>query len=139
MGDCIEVRYSNQYHQGSWHMELSELLDDFEQSLRRRELSPCTIDAYRWGLHDLIFKAMAPARLTDVSHLTREVLEDWQDSQLERGWVPRTRGLAATAIRQFIRYGIDKEYIVDVKLERALAKIKQPDPEPHPIPEADLA
>ena len=119
-------------------MYLSELFDDFERSLRRRDLSPCTIDAYHWALHDLIEKSMRPAHLTDVAHLTREVLEEWQDSQIERGWVPRTRGLAGTAVRQFIRFGIDKEYIVDPKLERALAKVKQPDPEPHPIPEADL-
>lgn len=119
-------------------MRLTDLLDDFEQSLRRRDLSPCTIEAYHWALHDLIHKGMAPARLTEVSDLTREVLEEWQDSQIDR-WVPRSRGLAATAARQFIRYGIDKEHIADPKLERALAKIKQPEPEPHPIPEDALA
>jgi integrase/recombinase XerD len=119
-------------------MQLADLLDDFERSLRRRDLSPCTVNAYHWALRDLIEKAMRPARLTDVNALTRTVLEEWQDTQLERGWVPRTRGLAATAVRQFIRFGIEKDLIVDPKLERALAKIKQPDPEPHPIPEADL-
>src|SRR5258708_12649059 len=128
MGDCIEVRYSNQYHQGSWHMELSELFDDFEQSLRRRELSPCTIDAYRWGLHDLIFKAMAPAHLTDVSHLTRVVLEKWQDSQLERGWVPRTRGVAPTAIRQFIRYRLHHELISTLNPHPPPPHVNQPNP-----------
>jgi integrase/recombinase XerC len=120
-------------------MQLADLLDDFERSLRRRDLSPCTIEAYHWALHDLIVKAMAPARLTNVSDLTREVLEEWQDTQLERGWVPRTRGLAGTAIRQFIRFGIEKDLIVDAKLERALAKVRQPEAEPHPIPENDLA
>ena len=119
-------------------MQLTALLNDFEQSLRRRDLSPCTIEAYHWALHDLITKGMAPARLTEVSDLTREVLEEWQDSQLDR-WIPRSRGLACTAARQFIRYGIDKEHISDPKLERALAKVKQPEPEPHPIPEDALA
>lgn len=47
-------------------------------------------------------------------------------------------GLAGTAARQFIRYAVDEGKITDHKLERALAKVKQPDPEPHPIPEADL-
>lgn len=119
-------------------MKLTVLLDDFEQSLRRRELSPCTIEAYHWALHDLIIMGMAPARLTDTTDLTREVLEEWQDSQIDR-WTPRSRGLAVTAVRQFIRYGVNEDKITDLKLERALAKIKQPDPEPHPIPEADLA
>ncbi len=120
-------------------MQLKDLLNDFERNLRRRELSPCTIDAYHWALHDLINKAMGPAELTEVSDLSREVLEEWQDTQLEREWAPRTRGLAGTAIRQFIRFGIEKDLIVDAKLERALAKVKQPDPEPHPIPGIDLA
>lgn len=120
-------------------MRLTDLLDDFEQSLRRRDLSPCTIEAYHWALHDLINKGMAPACLTEVEHLTRDVLEDWQDSQIERGWTARSRGLAITGVRQFIRYGVNEDQIVDLKLERALAKVKQPDPEPHPIPEADLA
>ena len=131
-------RYSTD-HQWSSIMQLSDLFVDFERSLRRRDLSPCTIEAYHWALHDLIHKAMAPAGLTKISDLTREVLEDWQDTQLERCWVPRTRGLAATAIRQFIRFGIDQERILDPKLERALAKVKQPEPKPHPIPEDALA
>jgi len=130
-------------------VKLTILLDDFERSMRRRELSPNTIEAYHWALHDLINKTMALdlwAKSTDlvgpdpqVADLTREALESWQDSQLQRGWSARSRGLAVTAVRQFIRYGIDKEHIVDAKLERALAKIKQPEAEPHPIPEADLA
>lgn len=120
-------------------MLLADLADAFEQSLRRRDLSPRTVRAYHWAIHDLIEKAMRPARLVDVAHLTRSVLEEWQDSQIERNWTARSRGLAGTAIRQLLRFGIEKEYIVDLKLEKALAKVKQPDPVPHPIPEADLA
>lgn len=120
-------------------MLLTTLFEDFEQSLRRRDLSPNTIEAYHWALHDLIEKAMEPAGLVEITDLTREVLQEWQDTQLEREWVPRTRGLAGVAVRQFIRFGIEQELIIDARLERALAKIKQPDPEPHPIPEADLA
>ena len=66
-------------------MYLNDLLTDFELYLKRRELSPRTVDAYHWALHDLIHKAMQPARLTKVSDLTREVLTEWQDSQIERG------------------------------------------------------
>jgi hypothetical protein len=36
-----------------------------EQSMRRRELSPRTIANYHWALHDLIHKAMQPARLDE--------------------------------------------------------------------------
>lgn len=120
-------------------MELNTLLEQFERSMRRRELSPRTIRAYHWALRDLIEKAMRPARLTEVEHLTRDVLEDWQDSHIERGWTARSRGLAVTAARQLVKFGIANDYIEDLKLERGLARVKQPDPTPHPIPEEDLA
>jgi integrase len=118
-------------------MRLTDLADKFYDSMRRRDLSPRTINAYRWAIHDLVDKAMAPARLTEVTDLTREVLEDWQDAHVS-DWIPRTRGLASVAIRQFLKFGIENDYIADAKLPRALAKVKQPDPEPHPIPEEDL-
>lgn len=120
---------------------LTDLLADFEQSLKRRDLSPQTVHAYHWALHDLIDKAMAPARLHRVSQLTREVLEEWQDSHIERSFSPRSRGLAITSVRQLIKFGSEApkyELEMQPKLERALAKVKQPEAEPHPIPEEDL-
>ena len=123
-------------------MLLPDLLHDFEQSLIRRDLSPRTIRAYHWALHDLIVKGMRPARLHAVTDLTRDVLEEWQDSQIERGWSPRSRGLATTAVRQMIKFGDDApKYGRELapRLERALAKVKQPEAEPHPISDADLA
>lgn len=122
-------------------MLLNELLRKFELSLKRRDLSPRTVLNYHWALHDLIHKAMQPAGLVLVSDLTRDVLEEWQDTQLEREWAPRSRSLSVTATRQFVKFAIEGEYIIDPKqhLNRALAKVKQPDPEPHPIPNEDLA
>jgi site-specific recombinase XerD len=111
----------------------------FELSLKRRDLSPRTVKNYHWALHDLIDKFMAPKALVDVTDLTRQVLEDWQDTQIERGWGPRSRSLSVTAIRQFIKFGAEADHITDIKLERSLAKVKQPEAEPHPIPEEDLA
>jgi site-specific recombinase XerD len=118
---------------------LTELLHKFELSLKRRELSPHTVLNYHWALHDLIDKRMGAAGLVEVEALTQRVLEDWQDSQIERRWHPRSRGLAITATRQFIKFGVWNDYITDAKLERALAKVKQPEAEPHPISEEDLA
>ncbi len=120
-------------------MLLNDLLYRFELSLQRRDLSPRTVLAYHWALHDLIHKAMQPPRLVNVSDLTREVLEEWQDTQIERGWKPRVRGLSVTAVRQLIKFAIKNDYITDPKLEWALAEVKQPEAEPHPIPEEDLA
>lgn len=62
---------------------LRDLLNEFERSLRRRSLSPNTIEAYHWALHDLIDKTMCMEFLFRVDELTREVLEQWQDSQLQ--------------------------------------------------------
>lgn len=119
-------------------MRLDDLLNDFERSLRRRDLSPHTIDAYHWALKDLIVKGMAPAGLYLITDLSREVLEDWQDSLIERDFAPRSRSLAVTASRQFLRYLADKD-IIDSKVERALARVKIPEGTPHPIPKPDLA
>lgn len=122
-------------------MLLNELLHRFELSLKRRDLSPRTVKNYHWALHDLIHKAMQPAGLVLVSDLTRDVLEEWQDTQIERVWAARSRSLSVTATRQFIKFGVENDYIVDPKqyLNRALAKVKQPDAEPHPISNEDLA
>lgn len=122
-------------------MLLNELLHKFELSLKRRDLSPQTVKNYHWALHDLIHKAMQPAGLVLVTDLTRDVLEEWQDTQIERTWAARSRSLSVTATRQFVKFGIENDYIVDPKqyLNRALAKVKQPEAEPHPIPEKDLA
>lgn len=120
-------------------MLLTELLHKFELSLKRRDLSPRTVKNYHWALHDLINKQMAPDGLKLVSDLTRQALEDWQDTQIERSWAPRSRSLSVTATRQFIKFGAELDAITDIKLERALAKVKQPEAEPHPIPAEDLA
>ena len=120
-------------------MLLNDLLYKFELSLKRRELSPRTVKNYHWALHDLIGKHMAPDGLVEIADLTRQALEDWQDTQLERGWAPRSRSLSITAARQFIKFGAEHDYITDIKLERSLAKVKQPEAEPHPIPDEDLA
>ena len=122
-------------------MRLDALRSDFLLSLRRRDLSPNTSEAYKWALDDLIVKNMAPAGLHDHEDLTRIVLERWQDTQIDRDWSSRSRSLAVTGTRQFIKYLIDREDIqppVNSKLERGLARVKTPEGTPHPIPQAEL-
>lgn len=120
-------------------MSLDELKRSFLLSLRRRDLSPQTWKAYNWALHDLIAKFMAPKGLTQLGDLTRMVLEQWQDTFLDRPKPlrPRSRSLAVTAARQFIRWMVDQE-VIDAKVERGLARVKIPEGTPHPIPKADL-
>lgn len=120
-------------------MRLDDLLADFLRSLKRRELSPNTIEAYQWALHDLIGKGTAGWRPEQrvLANLDREALEAWQDSLLERSLAPRSRSLAVTAARQFLRFLMDKDYI-DSRLERSLARVKIPEGTPHPISKPDL-
>lgn len=76
-------------------MILGDLLAAFERALRRRALSPNTIDAYHWALHDLIHKTMYPDFLMHAGDLTREVLEQWQDSAPSSQWT--SLGLAGAS------------------------------------------
>src|SRR6266568_4268787 len=75
---------------------LDQVLEDFERAMLRRQLSPATVRTYRWSLQDL-FGGMKTAGLHDIRELTREMLEDWQDTMVERKWRPRSRSLAVTA------------------------------------------
>ncbi len=115
---------------------LDQVLEDFERAMLRRQLSPATVRTYRWSLQDL-FGGMKTAGLHDIRELTREMLEDWQDTMVERKWRPRSRSLAVTAARQFIRWG-DDHGLVDHRLEKALAHVKTPDGRPRPIKKDDL-
>jgi integrase/recombinase XerC len=96
----------------------------------RRELSPCTVEAYHWAFLDLL-------KTLGSIELTRELLEDWQDSMINRKLGPRSRSLAITATRQLIRWAVDRE-IMDHRLEKALVKVKVPDGQPHPISRENL-
>jgi len=115
---------------------LDQVLEDFERAMLRRQLSPATVRTYRWGLQDL-FEGMKQAGLRDVHDLSRGILEDWQDTMGERKWRPRSRSLAVTAARQFIRWASERD-LVDFRLEKALVKVKTPDGRPRPLPKADL-
>jgi site-specific recombinase XerD len=120
-------------HSATW---VDQMLEDFERAMLRRDLSPATVRTYRWSLQDL-FEGMKKAGLNDVGQLNRDILEDWQDTMVERKWKPRSRSLAGTAARQFLRWAAERG-VVDFRLEKVLAKVKTPDALPRPIPKADL-
>jgi integrase/recombinase XerD len=113
-----------------------QVLEDFERAMLRRQLSPATVRTYRWAMQDL-FGGMREAGLTDIRELTRDMLEDWQDTMGERKWRPRSRSLAITAARQLIRWAAERD-LVDFRLEKALARVKTPDGRPRPIKKPDL-
>src|SRR5438067_1243482 len=107
-------------------MTLEELAADAERELKRRERAQKTIDTYRWHWRTfLTFLAEQGATRTD--QLTRQLIYAWQDSlsELSLGR-PRTaagRALAATAVRQLLRFGAEWECI-DYRLTLAVARVK---------------
>jgi site-specific recombinase XerD len=115
---------------------LDQILEDFERAMLRRQLSPATVRTYRWSLQDL-FEGMKIAGLKDIRQLNRDILEQWQDTMVDRKWKPRSRALALTAARQLIRWADDRG-LVELRLEKALARVKTPDGRPRPIPSVDL-
>lgn len=116
--------------------QLDQLVDDFARSLIRQDRSPATIESYLWALHDLL-RFLAGRGVSDPSTLSRELLEAWQDALLPR-MNARSRSLAGTAVRQFIRWAADHD-LVDLKLALAIARVRRPRLLPRPIASADLA
>jgi len=126
-------------HSDGW---LDRVGDGFSRALLREDLSPKTVRTYGTGLKDL-FTYLRDQGVDDIHHLTRELLEGWQDDMRER--VPAlkssTRGLYATAARQLVRWAADRD-MVDLKLERAITGVrtrrKSDEEGRQPIDEEDL-
>jgi len=115
------------------YSRVANVIDGLERQMVREGRSPSTLRAYRWAYDDLI----KFAGIRNIGELTRDILERWQDELVRRHVSPRSRALAATAIRRLIRYAADDD-LVDLKLERALANVRAPRLRPRPIPEDDL-
>jgi integrase len=114
---------------------LDQVLEDFERDIVRRRFAPGTVRIYRWAIGDL-FELMQRRGLTNIEHLTRAVLEDWQDALAAR-LAPQSQQSATTAVRALINWCGDWD-LLDLRLLRALAKVRVPDSEPRPIPDEDL-
>jgi site-specific recombinase XerD len=119
--------------------DLTRLVADFERFLLREDRSPATVRTYRWALDDLcgFLEAQGVQNLPELSQ-HRPVLEAWQDSLLRRQLRPRSRSLAATAVRQFFRWAADHDYC-EGKLERWLAGVRVKALRPRPLAPEVLA
>lgn len=115
---------------------LDQVLEDFERAMLRRRLSPRTVRIYRWAIGDL-FQAMKRRGLTNIQQLDRDVLERWQDAMVARNLAPRSQQSATTAAKALINWAADWD-VLDLRLLRALVKVRTPDGDPRPIPEGDL-
>ena len=112
-------------------MELGRLFDDFGRSLLRRELSPKTADSYAWALRDFR-RFVNRSGVTEAGSLHRRLIESWQDHN--RTHLGRSsRSLAATALRQFLRWAVAHDY-VDPRAPYWVTHVKGKRTHPRPIP-----
>lgn len=106
----------------------------------RRDLAPGTVRIYRWAVADL-FNYLKSAGVDDISGLSRDHLERWQDTLADPERKPKplkatTRNMAHNGVRQMLRFAADHD-LVDWRMERWLVKVKVRQAEPRPIPRAD--
>jgi site-specific recombinase XerD len=114
-----------------------ERIAEFSRFLVRQDRSPATIKTYQWALRD--FTDFLSSRRVDGLHqLTRGLLEAWQDRLIAARMRPRSRSLATTAVRQFLKWAGDHEYC-DARLAGWLASVRVKPLKPKPIPPPDLA
>ena len=103
-----------------------EDLERFRLQLRRRGLAERTIQSYcDWALHDLF--GFAGER-----EIGEGLLEDWQDSLVARGLKPKTRALAHTAVRAYLRWLI-RQHRAPAELLLWVEPVRTPRPLPHPL------
>lgn len=126
-------------HSDAW---LDRVDEAFARQLRREQFSPATVRNYGLGVKNL-FVFLRERGVDDLTYLTRQLLEDWQDSLLDREppLKANSRSAYATAVKKLIGWAADRD-MVDLKLLRAIARVrvKKPDAddERQPIPEEDL-
>jgi site-specific recombinase XerD len=111
------------------------LIEEFVRTLKRKGRSPNTLDAYRWALGDWIH--FLQVRQVEEPRLwTRQIVEFWQDS-LEARLKPKSRSLAATALRVFLAWCGERGK-VQPDLHRFVDQVSVPKRIPRPLPAEDL-
>jgi site-specific recombinase XerD len=116
---------------------LSDRIAEFSRFLIRQERSSATVRTYGWALKDLV-AFLESCGVTTLERITRKDLEAWQDRLIAAGMAPRSRSLATTGVRQFLKWGADHDYC-DSRLKDWLAAVRVRPLKPKPLPPADLA
>lgn len=117
-------------------MGLAEVVERFLGHVARRG-SARTRENYQWGLSSLL-RFLGEHGIVQLEQLGEVDLEDWQDSILARGWAPRSRSLAHTAVRSWLRWLQDRD-LVDWRLLRAVDPVPIPKGIARPIRREHLA
>jgi integrase/recombinase XerD len=120
---------------GQADMTVGESIEEYVRYLRRRGRSEHTIKTYRWGLQEL---AQLLGAETPLAEVTADELELWQDHLLERGLARRSRGVAVTAVRSWLRWATERD-LIDWRVARAVQSLPKVRGRPRPIDPDDLA
>jgi integrase/recombinase XerD len=119
------------------NVQLREQVDGFERRLLRRGLSPSTARAYRWAL-DLWVQWLDEQGVGEPAQISRGHVERWQDQLIARNLSPRTRGLAATALREFLKHMVWADVEINPRLPDLVERPRVQRLQPRPIPRDDL-
>jgi site-specific recombinase XerD len=112
-------------------------IDDFVSFLVRGDRAPGTITSYSWAVKD--FQAFLRSQgLLSLRQVTRAHLEAWQDRLMAAQLRPRSRSLAVTAVRAYLRWSIDHE-ACDARLAGWLTTVKVQPLQPKPLQQPDLS
>ena len=112
-------------------------VQEFNRFLTRAGRAPGTIGAYLWALSDFV-AFLRSHRVDGLEELSRFMLEEWQDRLLACNLGPRSRSLATTGVRQFLKWAGSHDYC-DPRLKDWLTAVRLPPLSPKPLPPAAFA
>ena len=115
--------------------DIAELIERYLAHVRRAG-APSSAVTYGYQLHPLR-RWLLDRGIRTSDQLREGDLEDWQNLLQSRQLAPKSRSLAATALRGWLRWMIEREYI-NARLLRAVSSVRTPRGRARPIPEQDL-
>lgn len=131
--DPLELPSDQQPDDGS--NDVDRLQDRYLAHIRRAGAAS-SAETYGTQLRGLR-RYLAEHGVTRVPQIREEHLEGWQDALVDRGLKPASRSLAATAVRGWLNWLMERE-LVGWRLLRAVTAVKRPRGRARPIPKTEL-
>lgn len=108
-------------------MAAPDVLDEYEQHLRRHHRSARTRESYAWALGAFL-------EANDWQTVDTLTIERWLDTRdLSRA----SRAWWVSVLRGFYRWAVDRDLLASDRVARALVRPASPDYRPRPAPAAD--
>jgi integrase/recombinase XerD len=116
--------------------DVDQLMDRFLAHVRRAGAAS-SANTYGTQLRSLR-RHLDELGVTRIQQLREEHLEGWQDALQARGLSRASRALAATTLRSWLNWLMERE-LVGWRLLRAVTTVKRPRARARPVPAGDLA